>query len=84
MFLSMNHPFRAGRYLGLNSSEYTLPPPCLNGNALVEKLRNIEYISGKFPKAPGRKRKPNDIYDNDKVEAKEAWYKRSIFFDLEY
>ena len=84
IFLDMDHPFRKGGSLGLRSTEYT-PPPCrLNGDALLKKLHCIEYAPGKSPKVFSKKRKMGDANENCNVEVKEAWYKRSILFDLEY
>lgn len=84
MFLSMDHPFRRGGYLSLKSTEYRCPSPRLNGDALLEKLSQIKYVPGKVPKKTERKRKMHIADKSGEVEAKEAWYKRSILFDLQY
>jgi hypothetical protein len=84
IFLPMDHPFRNGGFLGFKRTKYKHAPTSLNGDALLEKLRHIKYIPGKIPKVSIRKRKSSLANDSDNVEAKEAWYKRSIFFNLEY
>ena len=50
IFLSMDHPFRSGGYLGLRSTEHRHPPPRLNGDPLLEKISKINYVPGKIPK----------------------------------
>ena len=85
LFLSMDHPFRSGGgSLGLRSTEHRHLPSWLYGDALMETLRQIKYVSGNILKVLGRKKKSCNEDNSANVEAKKAWYKRSIFFDLKY
>lgn len=80
----MDHLFRNGGYLGLKTTEYRYAPIRLNGDALLEKLSQIKYMPGKVLKASTKKQKVDNVTKGVNAKPKEAWYKKSIFFDSEY
>ena len=84
IFLRMDHPFRRGGYLGLSSAEHRGPLSRLNGNALLKKLQEIDYIPGMIPKVHNGKRKTSDMSRSGSVEVKEAWYKKSRLFTIQH
>ena len=48
----------------------------------MKKVSEFQYTTGKVPKVTSNKRKSRDL--NEIVKVREAWYKRSILFYLEY
>lgn len=86
MFLKMDHPFRYGKYLGRKKTETRIPPKRLNGQEILRKLTYVKYIPGQIPKGSKRSRMTEEESgsEEDDGEVTEAFYKKSILFNLPY